>query len=105
MILAKGFIHQQELAKEVDRIRPLLGPEVVRLTYVLEEDWSGDPAIFFRVVLADWAGERTKIGAIARQIERTVVKALRPVENWGLLHYFSYRTEQEHAQRTENDWP
>lgn len=32
-----------------------LGPEVMNVSYGLDTDSTGDPAIYFHIILADWA--------------------------------------------------
>ena len=104
MVIARGVARQAELAKAIEEIKPMLGTDVVRLTYKLEEDWSGDPSIFFRVVLSDQASSRSEMLAATRRIESLIVEHLRPLEEWGLLHYFNYRSPAEQAARPSDDW-
>jgi len=103
-VIARGFARQAELAKAIEEIKPLLGPDVVRLTYKLEEDWSGDPSIFFRVVLSDRASRRSEILAATRRVEDLMVDHMRPLEEWGLLPYYNYRSPTEQAARAVDDW-
>lgn len=105
MVLARGFVKQNELAKAIDEIRPTLHPDVVRLTYVLGEDWSGDAAISFRLVLADEVGERIRRGETVQYLRDAITRKLKPLEEWGLLPYFSIRTESEQARSSDDTWP
>ncbi len=41
--------------EQVDRIAHDLAPDVVRIRLNIAQDWSGDPAIYFRVILSDEA--------------------------------------------------
>ena len=45
--IAKAFAQQAELDQAVDRVKQMLGSDVVRLRYALGQDWSGESAIFF----------------------------------------------------------
>jgi len=38
-----------------------LGPDIVRLRYTLGQDWSGESAIFFRIVLSERASRRDQL--------------------------------------------
>jgi hypothetical protein len=49
--MTRAFVRQTELERAINDLAPTLGPNVVSLRYSLEEDWSGDPAIFFRIVI------------------------------------------------------
>lgn len=105
MVIARGVVQQAELAKAVEEIQPLLGPDVVRMTYKLDEDWSGDSSIYFRVVLSDRASQRSELLAATSRISSTVVDQLRPLEEWGLLPYFNYRSRTEQAARLIDHGP
>lgn len=104
MVLAKGFVQQAQLADAIDAVRPSLGPDVVLLSYVVGEDWSGDPAIYFRVVLSDRASKRSELRGAANRITSKIVDQLQPLDNWGLLPYFSFRSQAEQAARSDDTW-
>ena len=104
MRIARAFVHQTQLDVAINELKPTLGPDVVRLKYTLGEDWSGDPAIFFRIVLSDRASRRDQLLLATSQIENTITQRLEPLEQWGVLPYFSYRSEAEQAMRQEETW-
>ena len=54
---------------------------MVRLNYIVGSDTSGDPAIFFRIVLADWAVGEDTLADITGKIANTLFEQLRPYEN------------------------
>ena len=94
-----GYISQEQIANEVERAKLLLGPEVVRVRYNTGEDTSGDPAIYFRIVLTDSASRRETLSEVAEKIRNIFDDELRPYENWGLYSYFNFRSESEQAKR------
>jgi hypothetical protein len=96
-VIARAFVHQAQLHKAVDDLKPTLGPDVVRLTYDLGQDWSGEPAIFFRIVLSNRASRRDQLRNATNQITNMIVQHLQPLEEWGVLPYFSFRSESEQA--------
>ncbi len=102
MIVPTGFVNQTEMANAVQAAAKLLGSEVVRLRHTIGTDTSGDPAIFFRIVLADWAVDEDTLADVTGKIANTIVDDLRPYERWGLVPYFSYRSDSE--QSTEREW-
>lgn len=102
MVFRTGFIDQAQLREEVEKAARALGPEVVRLRYTVKADNSGDPAIYFRIVLADWATDEKSLAKVPRKIENTLINAIHPIENWGLFPYFSYRGNSE--QFSEPEW-
>lgn len=104
MVIARGLVQQAELAKAIGEIKPLLGSDVVSLSYKLGEDWSGDSSVFFRVVLSDQASDRSELLTATSRIASVVVEHLQPLEQWGLLPYFNYRSRAEQAARSKDDW-
>ena len=95
--IARAFIHRAELDQAIHNIRPDLGPNVVDLTYTLGEDWSGDPAIFFTIVLSDRAAKQDQLYKLTSEIQDMMVQHIEPLEQWGVLPYFSYRSQAEQA--------
>lgn len=102
MVAPTGFINQLQLAAAVNKAAGALGPEVLQLKHTVGADTSGDPAIFFRIVLADWAVNEETLADVTGKITTTLFDELRPYENWGLVPYFSFRSNSE--QSTERAW-
>jgi hypothetical protein len=102
--IARAFIQREELDQAINNIRPELGPDVVDLTYTLGEDWSGDPAIFFQIVLPDEASRRDRLYKLTSEIQSMIVQHLEPLEQWGVLPYFSYRSQAEQAVLQGKPW-
>lgn len=102
-----AFAHPGQLDKEIKKaIRKLDKNDVISVNYSIHEDSTDDLAIFFRVLLTDAAaGREDQLGELGRRISTTVLDVVRPHENWGLLAYFSYRSESEQAQRKDSKWP
>lgn len=99
-----GYINHEMLAKEVERVRLKLGPEVVRLRYQVGPDTGGDPSIYFRIVLTDSASREEKLFEVTQPIIDTIEKELHPLENWGLYSYFRFRSQSEQAPRNDAEW-
>jgi len=93
-----GYINQEKLASEIERVRRQLGPDVVRLRYSVGPDWSDEPSIRFRVVLTDSASRPETLGEVAGRIDDVLFSELRPYE-WGLRMYTNFRSQSEQAQR------
>jgi hypothetical protein len=104
-MLPLRFVRQEELDQEVKKcVDKLPAEEVVRVRYSLGEDWSGDPAIYFRIVLTDEASREERLGDVAQRIEEKIDREVQPYQNWGLLPYFSFRSASEQAGRHEPEW-
>jgi len=103
-IVPGGFVSHAEIAGEVDRAIAKLGPEVVRVRYSVGEDNTGDPAIYFRIVLTDGASREETLGEVTEKIRRTLSDELRSFENWGLFPYFRFRSQKEQALLQDPAW-
>ena len=100
-----GLVQQDQLEKAIeDAIRKLPKKDVVRVRYSMGEDWTGDPSIYFRIVLTDAASREKRLAEVVDRISTTIFEELRPLENWGLLPYFSFRSKSEQDQRTDPEW-
>lgn len=104
MYIAKAFAQQPQLDEAIDQLKQMLGPDVVRLRYTLGQDWTGELAIFFRIVLSDRASRRDQLRNSTSQIETAIVQHLQPLEQWGVLPYFNYRSQSEQATLQEEAW-
>ena len=105
MYIAKAFARPGELDRAVREATQALGPEVVRLRYSLERDWSGDEAIIFRVVLSDEASRRENLLPATTRIEWAILDRLQPLEEWGVLPYFRYRSQTEQTEQADLQEP
>lgn len=101
---ARAVLQRPQLDQVIDGIRESLGPDVVRLRYDLGEDWTGESAIFFHIVISDEASRRERLLTSTRQIESVIVQQLEPLQQWDVLPYFSYRSQSEFAARREKAW-
>jgi len=77
---------QPAINAAVSEVVRLLAPDVVHIRYEIAPDWSGDWAIFFRVVLSDEAASKTRL----RETAAKVVSHL--AERWTSRPWVSSRT-------------
>ncbi len=94
---------EAQIEAGVQRAAEALAPDVVRIRFSLGEDWTGDPSVFFRVVLSNEASRFEHLGKIADGIEAKITKEGKP-EEMGLNYYFSFRSEAEQADLREAAW-
>jgi len=102
--IPRGVAQRAALDAAIQEIVSTLGPDVVRVRYTLGEDWTGDDAIFFRVLLSDRASKRRGLLQVTNRVRDRIVQTLEPVEEWGLLPYFEFRNESEQAALKEKAW-
>jgi hypothetical protein len=96
--LAKAFAHQPPFFSVVAQAAAALRPYVVAVTPTLGNDWNGESAVFFDVVLADGI-PRAQLLPLTRQVSQSIVQQVQPLEEWGVLPYFNFLTQSEQARR------
>jgi hypothetical protein len=97
------FVDHREVDAAVQRAENALARIVVRIWYDLDSDWTGDPSIFFRVVLRDEVAKGPRLNDIANAVTLTLVREVRPEEH-GLHSYFNFRSAAEQAELKEAAW-
>jgi hypothetical protein len=98
------FVHQGQLDSEIKSAVRKLGPEVVDVTYSLRGDSTGEPSIFFRIVLTDAASREETLTGVTGRISKILFEEVRPIENWGLHPYFNFRSQSEQQRRKDPKW-
>jgi hypothetical protein len=100
---ASGRVNEAQIAAGVERARAALAPDVIRSRYTFADDWTGDPSIFFRIVLSDDASRKARLGETAERVEGVIRNEVDP-EEFGLHSYFNYRIVSELAELPEPAW-
>lgn len=102
MYLPSAVTKQQQINGAVSEVVRLLAPDVVYIRYDIGQDWSGDWAIFFRVLLSDDASRQRR-----KEIATSVVWRLAErldFASMGLLPYHNFRSVSEQALLQERAW-
>jgi hypothetical protein len=96
----------KELERNVQEAARKFPGEVVRVRYSFGEDWSGDPAIYFRVVLSDEASSDERLREVADRVESTLFDDLRLAEpDYSSYNaYFNFRSKSEVDKLKEREW-
>lgn len=100
--IARAIAHQTQFFEAIARVP--LPPQALSVTTTLGDDWNGDSAVFFQVILADNSVPRPQLLAFTKQISRAIVQAIRPLEERGVVPYFDFLTESERARMKEPTW-
>ncbi|MGC2661124.1 MAG: hypothetical protein WA324_24480 [Bryobacteraceae bacterium] len=80
-IVPGSFVHQGQLDREVEKaVAKLSGGEVVRVRHSVGVDSTGEPAIFFRIVLTDSASKADALADVTGRVSATLFDELRPHE-------------------------
>ena len=75
----------------------------MHIRYEIDQDWSGDWAIFFRVLLSDDASKRQNL----RDVMSKVMDGLSDRIDFpaiGLQPYFNFRSQSEQAKMLDPAW-
>lgn len=99
-----GLVHQGQIGAIVAQAAQRLGPEVVHVAYSIGQDSTGEPSIFFRILLSDSSIREETITDVTSRIGTVLFDAVRPLEHWGLRPYFNFRSKSEQDQRRDPDW-
>ena len=105
MYVPTGFVNQAELKQGVnDAIRGLNPHEVVHVAYTIGNDSTEEPSIFFRIVLTDAASREEHLADVTGRVASSLFNSIRPVQDWGLTPYFSFRSFSEQRLRNDPEW-
>ncbi len=95
---------EKDLDRQVQEIAAEFPGEVVGIRYSLTNDWTGDPAVFFRILLTDEAARPEVLGDVATRVRR---KLFDFVYVWD-SNYFPYcffRSNSEEVAMRDPEWP
>jgi len=81
----------------------MLRPDVKRIMYSIEPDWTGEESLFFRIILSDPASEPPRLYITTRRVQLTIKKEIK-ADELDLQTYFSFRSESEQAEMRDPDW-
>ena len=93
---------QPEISAAVSEVIRLSAPDVVHIRFDIGRDWSGDWAIFFRVLLSDEASKK-RLREVATQVVWRLAELL-DFESMGVLPYHNFRSVSEQDVLREEAW-
>ena len=89
--------------EQVDQIVRELAPDVVRIRFRADSDWSGDPAFHFRIILSDDASRRDRLPEVSERVSAKLFSALGL--SWsGRIPYMRFRSVSEQAKMRDASW-
>ncbi len=102
MYLPSAVTKQAEIDAAIRRVQQSVGPDIVRIRYEIGEDWSGQWAIFFRIVLRDDAA-RYRLREVAPKVVWELARQL-DFPAMGVFPFHNFRSESEQAMLKEPAW-
>ena len=102
MYLPSAVAKQADIQAAIRDVERALAQDVVRIRYDISEDWSGEWAIFFRVVLSDDAARRR----LRNTANKVVLELARRLDfpGMGVHPYHNFRSASEQAEMREEAW-
>jgi hypothetical protein len=101
-ILPRGIVRPIDMMQSLVAFGSELPPEVVNWRYTFEDDWSGDPAIFFWITLSDEAAQPDRLPEVTQRVNAAIYERLNPLGEWGLIPYVNFRSQSEQAKLQES---
>lgn len=89
--------------QRIDEIAGDLAPDVVRIRFRVAQDWSEQPAIYFRVVLADDASRGDRLAEVTGRVRARLFDEL-GLESLDHIPYFRFRSQSEQARLNDPAW-
>ena len=89
--------------EQVDQIVRELAPDVVRIRFTADWDWTGDPAFHFKIVLSDDAMRSERFLEVRGRVRARVVEGMGLADS-GRIPYFRFRGESDQAKIREASW-
>jgi hypothetical protein len=94
---------QQEIDAIVATAKAELQPWVQKIFWDYAQDWSGDWALFFRILVSDAVVRSRNSYKTTEQIRRNLIEKVKPQDR-GLLAYFSFRGQSEQKMLEQDVW-
>ena len=104
VILEKAFANRSEFDAAVKGVEKALGKNVVRVRYALDYDSTGDPGVFFKIVLPDASVTKDNLWNTTQKVAFLIEQKLDPVGLWGVYPYYRFRSQSEQEAMQEASW-
>ena len=86
---------KQEAVKAViDEVVAALAPNVIHIRFSFDEDWMGNPALFFRVLLSDEASQEENMHPIANRVRALLDQRLDLDLGFPYVNFRSFSEQQ-----------
>lgn len=103
MYLAIEVQARPQIKAAIAHVMKDMTPAVQRITYEVKQDWTGEWAIFFQVLLSDEASERDNLRVVAPKVVDRIWDKI-DFPNLGMFAYVSFRSQSEQAQMNDPAW-
>jgi hypothetical protein len=95
--VSAGFVKQTQLQEAVaDAVKKLEIREVRDVRFTLGSDTSGEPAIFFGILLTSHGSQKARLAEVTGRVSTVLFDQLQPYNHWGLQPYFNFTSSPAH---------
>ena len=70
--------------------------EVLDVRFTLGSDSSGEPSIFFGILLTPYASHQSRLAGVTGRVATVLFDQLQPYNRWGLQPYFNFTSDPAH---------
>ena len=102
-ILPYVYTNPAQIESGIQRAAQALAPDVVRIRYNFDDDWVGDPSVFFRIVISDKAFRARRLAETLHRIRDGIRDEVRPDE-LGIHAYFNFRSLSDESTDPDPAW-
>jgi hypothetical protein len=102
MLLPAGIVHDSQINAAIADVCRELAPDVKRIRFDRRADWSGDDAVYFRILISDDAAETRLRETRAKAV--SMLESALDLQALGFFVYYNVRTESEQAALREKSW-
>ena len=99
--LHRGAPQPTELIERLEALGSVMPTTVVHWRYTFDDDWSGDPAVFFWITLSNDAASPENLRRTTQQVNDIITGTIDPLRDWGLIPYLNFRSQSEQAKLKE----
>ena len=103
MYLPIAVEKQPQINAAIAVVMKELAPAVQRINYEIRQDWTGEWAIYFHVLLSDEASDRDHLRDVVTRVDRRMMDEL-DIPSLGMFPHFSFRSQSEQDKVNEPAW-
>jgi hypothetical protein len=103
MSLPAAALQEPQIRSAVDQVVTDLADDIVHIRYDIGLDWTGDKAIFFRILLKNQASRGKRLPKATSRASALLREKMRAIP-LDLLVYTSFRSQKEHESMPEKAW-
>ena len=104
VIIASKIVTEAQIQKAIAKVVKKLPKHVLSVRYNLGSDWTGDPSIYFRVVLTDELFKTDGLAEETRHLGDFLSDELRIREEWSLNPYFLFSSQSDQLKSKDPAW-